>query len=144
MKTAKQYLGKQLNTMLSEIKLDRLPRLDFTEEDIAKDVIKSKEIYSQWKLYESKYNAVKEGKCPTCFTEYSSDNIEEFKIEESKYKNEYIEIDAYIRKRNELLQEYKKKEDENRTKQVKIDSCNKTIELYIKEIDELNNRIKKP
>lgn len=130
--------------ILSEIKLDRLPRLDFTEEDIIKDVQKSKEIYSQWKLFESKYNAVKEGKCPTCFTEYSSDNIEEFKIEESKYKNEYIEIDASIRKRNELLQEYKKKEEENRTKQVKIDSCNKTIELYIKEIDELNNEIKKP
>jgi len=125
-----QGIQKQIeenNKIIENNNIERLPRLSFTEDSL---IGLSKEIQelNELRIYhKNKYEAIKSGKCPTCYAEYSLDNLKEFEDNSRDFDLAYTSLSKEYGEKVKQLKEYSDRENNNRLKQVKIDQAEKNI-----------------
>lgn len=141
--TSKFYeKANKISDDIDKIRLIRLKKYDDTELKEARKTLTDLKL--EWKEAVSKYEAVLDGKCPTCGAVYSSDDIESLKEEvdrcETEYEGQQKKVDALEQEeeeyeaKKEALQE--KKEEKAKLKL----SYDYEVENAEKQIEQLQNR----
>lgn len=126
----------------NEIILKRILSLSFSEEEYINYYKNFQDVSNELYSIENKYKAIKEGKCPTCGAEYSSDEINIYEIKIIELKNTKENLENLIKKHDEEKKQFEKINQENKLAEQKRNSINRIIENINKQIDDLNIEIK--
>lgn len=104
----------KIDNEIQGIKLQRIPKFDY---DRLKQAEKRKnEVERDYENIKEKLQLVKQGKCPTCWREFHTDDKEEYQKEYNYIEVEFVDADKYYRDLEAEKEEVEKQKEEEEEK----------------------------
>ena len=122
-----------------KVELKRVPRVDFTEEELEADEEILKDKAFDYKQQVKKYEAIMNGECPTCGNEFTTDTLQDEEAKKGTLFFDFIQLKEKVDKRKVLVKRVDQIEKDNAVAQASIDGLVKVVKEREKQIEDFEN-----